>query len=131
MEEKPKKPRKYKDPNRSVKFDAIGRLTEVPESKLEQRKFWPRELKIINELFDSFSVEFWSKVSFEYKMASLAFLKSERGEKELEKKWKEFNYIPPSSASITYESEKIGQDAPIVKIPSLLDFLKPKGNIIK
>lgn len=125
-EKKKRKPPVFKDPLRQIKLDFIGRVTNIPESAFEKRTFWPRELKIANELFLKYSPDFWSKVSFDYKMKSIAFLKGERGEKELEKKWTEFNFVPTTSTAITYETAKVGEDIQVKRIPTLLDFLKGK-----
>ena len=129
MSEPEKKKRKIsvcKDPLRQIKLDFIERVVKIPESAIEKRTFWPREIKIANDLFVKYTSEFWSKVSFDYKMNSIAFLKSERGEKELEKKWAEFNFVPTTSVAITYEDKKVGEDVQVKRIPSLLDFLKGK-----
>lgn len=125
-EEQPKvkKPRKFKDATVPLKYQMIDRLVEIPESKLAQRTFYPRELKIAHILWQKYSQDFWTKVTLDYKLKSLAFLMCDRGAEEIEKKWKEFNFVPPSSVSTTYEATKIGEDLPVAKPPNLLDFLK-------
>lgn len=124
---KTKKERKYKDPSVPVKYAFIDRVAEIPETAFAKRKFYPRELKIAHILFQKYTLDFWTKVNFDYKMKSVAFLLDGRGAEELEKKWKEFNFIPLSSVTTTYEDKKLGEDAQVVKQPKLLDFLKRKS----
>ncbi len=127
MEPKQKKPRKFKDPTVPLKYAMIERLVDIPESKLAQRTFYPRELKIAHELWKKYTQDFWEKLTLDYKLKSLAFLLCDRGQEDVEKKWREYNFVPSKTESITYAEEKIGEDVVIRKAPSLLDFLKLKG----
>lgn len=122
-----KKPRKFKDPTVPIKYAFIDRVAKIPETAFGKRTFYPRELKIAHKLFENYSHDFWSKVSFDYKVASIAFFTNGRGAEELEKKWVEYNYVPPVLVATTYEESKVGDDFKVTKIPSLLDFLRKKG----
>jgi hypothetical protein len=122
--EKIKKEKKFKDPTVPVKYAFIDRVAKIPETAFAKSKFYPRELKVAHVLFEKYSLDFWSKVTFDYKTESVCFFLNGRGADELEKKWKEFNYTPPIVESAYYESDKIGEDYKPQKIPNLLDFLR-------
>lgn len=126
MSEPEKKIRKYKDPSVPIKYEFIDRVAEVPETSFAKRTFYPKELKIAHVLFEKYTLDFWSKVTFDYKMKSIAFLLNGRGAQELEKKWTEFNFIPTTSAAVIYENTKVGEDVQVKRVPTLLDFLKAK-----
>lgn len=120
----PKKPRVFKDPTVPVKYAFIDRVAEVPQTAFAKRTFYPKELKIAHVLFERYNLDFWSKVTFDYKMKSVAFLLNGRGAQELERKWVEYNYVPPAVVPTVYAETKVGEDIKINKMPSLLDFLR-------
>ena len=126
MEEKPKKPKKYKDPTVPLKYAMIERLAEVPETAFAKKIFYPRELKIAHELWKKYTEDFWTKITLPYKVKSIASFLNGRGAEDVEKKWKEYNFVPTATEQITYADSKIGEDFISIKPPSLLDFLKSK-----
>lgn len=80
------------------KREIIKRL--VVEPKTQKRFFWAKEMKLLNSLMEMFpDLDFWAKVSIR-KVPSLAVIKSQKGLKILNNKYREFNYKIPEKKEI-------------------------------
>jgi len=84
-----------------------------------------REMKMLNDLCDRYSIEFMNEVSFDRKFDSLAYLVSDKLKETLDKKFRAFNFVVDLSKYASYDiGEKIGEDAEIKKIiKSIKGFL--------
>ena len=111
---------KSKGPN---KREIIFRLLEVPDKG--RRPFFAREMKMLNDLCERYSLEFMNIVNFGKKFDSLAYLVSEKLRDALDQKFRAFNFRVDLSKYQTYDvGEKAGQDAMIPpKIKTIKDFL--------
>lgn len=99
------------------KRDLIKRLVVEPDK--QKRMFWAREMKLLNDLMEMFpSQDFWSKISISL-VPSLAVLRSEQGLKQIQKKYREFNYKIPPKIEIPL-GEKSGDDKIISKKPKTI-----------
>ena len=81
-------------------------------------------MKLLNDLMAQYNdEEFWGKVKFREVFPSLAYLKTDYGQKELRKKYNEFTFdIPPPKEY--YLEDKIGEDKEYIKKPKTIkDFL--------
>tara|TARA_B100000214_G_scaffold338343_1_gene283430 strand:+ start:323 stop:658 length:336 start_codon:yes stop_codon:yes gene_type:complete len=100
----------------------IERLIEVPEKG--KRPFWAREMTLLKRLLDRWpNLSFWHKVRFRDKFPTLAYLLTDIGIGNVQRKYNEFIFeIPPSK---TYNlGTKIGEDKISSRKPrSLKDFL--------
>jgi hypothetical protein len=106
--------KKKRKPN--VKRAMIQRLVKVPSNNHPSSKsFWPREMKIASYLFSKYPNEdFWLDVSFSFKLNSLAWLKSEKGSKEIQNKYNEYNYeVPELEKPEELSDTKFGEDVEI------------------
>lgn len=105
------------------KKQILARLTLVPAK--DKRLFYMREMKMLNDLCDRYSVEFMNVVSFDKKFDSLAYLVSEKLQETMDKKFRAFNFKVDLSKYVDYDiGEKVGDDAAIdKKIKSLKNFL--------
>lgn len=71
------------------------------------------------------SEEFWKTFTLPFKLNSLAFLKSPRGEEIVKKKYSEFKFEIPEVVQHNMGTEKIGEDMQIVTKPKTIhDFMK-------
>lgn len=104
------------------KKKVIERLVVVP--KTQKRNFWAREIKSLNILMEAYPSDFfWDNLSFPDKIDSIIVLRSGYYNKELIKKYRRFNYQPPSSDKIEL-GEKCGEDYnKEVKPKTIRDFL--------
>ena len=111
---------KSKGPN---KRDIIFRLIEVPDKG--RRPFFAREMKLLNDLCDRYSLEFMNIVNFGKKFDSLAYLVSPKLKNSLDEKFRAFNFKVDLSKYETYDiGGKIGDDAVISQTPKTIkDFL--------
>jgi hypothetical protein len=105
------------------KKNILSRLTLVPTK--DKRLFYMREMKMLNDLCDRYSIEFMNEVSFDRKFDSLAYLVSDKLKETLDKKFRAFNFVVDLSKYASYDiGEKIGEDAEIKKtIKSIKGFL--------
>ena len=111
---------KSKGPN---KRDIIFRLLEVPDKG--RRPFFAREMKLLNDLCDRYSLEFMDIVGFGKKLDSMAYLVSPKLKDVMDKKFRAFNFKVDLSKYKTYDiGEKTGEDA-MVPPPkkTIKDFL--------
>ena len=98
---------KSKGPN---KRDIIFRLVEVPDKG--RRPFFAREMKLLNDLCDRYSLEFMDIVNFGKKFDSLAYLVSPKLKDALDEKFRAFNFKVDLSKYKRYDiGEKTGEDA--------------------
>lgn len=104
------------------KKQVIERLVTVPTS--QKKIFWGREIKTLNILYELYpDKKFWTNVKFFDKLDSLILFRSGYYAKELEKKYRLFNYKIPSKSSITLGQEP-GEDLTLPNKPKTLkDFL--------
>jgi|TARA_R100000700_G_scaffold40089_1_gene54699 hypothetical protein len=111
---------KSKGPN---KREIIFRLLEVPDKG--RRPFFAREMKMLNDLCERYSLEFMDIVSFAKKFDSLAYLVSDKLKSTLDEKFRAFNFRVDLSKYETYHfGEKVGEDKTVVpKIKTVKDFL--------
>jgi hypothetical protein len=94
---------------RQRKLKIIHRLIEVP--KKDKKFFWAKEMKILNDLEDRYSLDFLEVVSFRQKYDSLAYIASEPLKKTMDRKWSNFNFKVDSSKYESFDlSEKCGED---------------------
>ena len=111
---------KSKGPN---KREIIFRLLEVPDKG--RRPFFAREMKMLNDLCERYSLEFMDIVDFGKKFDSLAYLVSEKLRDALDQKFRAFNFRVDLSKYQTYDvGEKVGEDAMVSpKRKTIRDFL--------
>ena len=111
---------KSKGPN---KREIIFRLLEVPDKG--RRPFFAREMKMLNDLCERYSLEFMDIVSFAKKFDSLAYLVSDKLKSTLDEKFRAFNFRVDLSKYETYHfGEKAGEDKTVVpKRKTVKDFL--------
>lgn len=104
------------------KKQVIERLVSVPDT--QKRIFWGREIKTFNILYGIYpDKKFWTNVSFFDKVDSLILFRSGYYAKELEKKYRLFNYKIPPKQEITL-GPKSGKDLKLPNKPKTLkDFL--------
>jgi len=104
------------------KRQVIERLVFVPTS--QKRIFWGREIKTFNILYELYpDKKFWTNVKFFDKLDSLILFRSGYYKKELEKKYRLFNYKIPPKPKITL-GQKPGEEFVIPDKPKTLkDFL--------
>jgi hypothetical protein len=99
------------------KRDLIKKLVVEPDK--QKRMFWAREMKLLNDLMEMFPNEdFWNRVSINL-VPSLAVLRSGQGLKQIQKKYREFNYKIPPKIEIPL-GEKTGDDKIISKKPKTI-----------
>ena len=111
---------KSKGPN---KRDIIFRLIEVPDKG--RRPFFAREMKLLNDLCDRYSLEFMDIVGFGKKLDSMAYLVSPKLKEVMDKKFRAFNFKVDLSKYKSYDiGEKTGEDT-IIPPPqkTIKDFL--------
>lgn len=107
---------------RSFQSQAIDFLVKDEQKKI--KGFWPREVKIVNKLFEKYSDEsFWITLDLGFKLNSIAFFLTEDGRNELEKYWRLFNLKIDNSPQNVILGEKIGEDIEIKPIKTLREFL--------
>ncbi len=98
---------KSKGPN---KRDIIFRLVEVPDKG--RRPFFAREMKLLNDLCDRYSLEFMNIMDFGRKVDSMAYYTSLKLKNSLDEKFRAFNFRVDLSKYKTYDiGEKAGEDA--------------------
>ena len=101
----------------------IQRLLEEPTTS--KRMFYAREMKLLNDLCNRYSLEFMDVVKFSKKFYSLSYLVSPKLRETMDKKWRAFNYKLDKNKYEEYNiGEKIGEDLNIRKeIKTTRDFL--------
>lgn len=101
----------------------IQRLLEEPTTS--KRMFYAREMKLLNDLCNRYSLEFMDVVKFSKKFYSLSYLVSPKLRETMDKKWRAFNYKLDKSKYEEYNiGEKTGEDINIKKeIKTTRDFL--------
>ena len=111
---------KTKGPN---KREILFRLLEVPDKG--RRPFFAREMKMLNDLCERYSLEFMDVVSFGKKFDSLAYLVSEKLRDALDEKFRAFNFRVDLSKYHSYDiGAKTGEDGIInKKNKTIRDFL--------
>tara|TARA_R110000803_G_scaffold184182_2_gene246504 strand:- start:292 stop:762 length:471 start_codon:yes stop_codon:yes gene_type:complete len=119
QEVKNKKPPKLKINKKEI----LIRLVEVPNT--EKRFFYAREMKMLNDLCNRYSLEFMNIVNFDKKFDSLAYLVSPKLRNVLDQKFRAFNYVVDKTRYPTYTiGDKCGDDKKIAKkMKTTKDFL--------
>jgi hypothetical protein len=87
---------------------------------------WPQEMKATKTLFSKkANLEFWKTFNLPYKLNSLMFLLSARGQQEIEKAYREFVFQIPDKKTVEEQDTKVGEDIPVTFAPKTFkDFLK-------
>ena len=111
---------KSKGPN---KREIIFRLLEVPDKA--RRPFFAREMKMLNDLCERYSLEFMDIVDFGKKFDSLAYLVSDKLKETLDQKFRAFNFRVDLSKYEVYDiGKKAGKDKTVSpKRKTVKDFL--------
>jgi hypothetical protein len=86
------------------------------------------EMMIARKLIAEYPEEdFWKGFDLGFKLNSLAFLQSDKGQAFLNKKYGEFKFEIPVAAQHNIGTEKVGEDIPVVSKPmSIHDFMTRK-----
>ena len=96
------------------KIEIIERLIEVPEKS--PPAFFKREMKMLNQLCETYSKEFMSIINFDQKFDSLQYLRSSKLKEALDKKFRAFNFKVEFSKYPKYNiGRKTGKDIEIKK----------------
>jgi hypothetical protein len=105
------------------KKNILSRLTLVPTK--DKRLFYMREMKMLNDLCERYSLEFMNEVSFDKKFDSLAYLVSDKLKETLDKKFRAFNFKVDLSQYEHYDiGEKVGEDGSVEKkVKTIKQFL--------
>ena len=100
----------------------IERLIEVPDKG--KRPFWAREMTLLKRLLERWpDLDFWGKVRFREKFPTLAYLLTDIGVGNVQRKYNEFTFDIPSFKTYNL-GEKIGKDSEYSPKPkSLKKFL--------
>ena len=117
-------PEKKKDDKPKInKKEILKRLVSEPSSN--KRMFYMREMKMLNDLCERYSLEFMNIMTFFKKLDSLSYLVSPKLKDTLDQKFRAFNYSLDKNKYPEYPlGEKIGDDKPIeVKNKTIKDFL--------
>jgi hypothetical protein len=109
--------------NKINKKHILARLTLVPAK--DKRLFYMREMKMLNDLCDRYSLEFMNVVSFDRQFDSLAYLVSDKLKDTLDQKFRAFNFKVDLSKYPDYHlGEKVGPDARVpTKQKTIKNFL--------
>lgn len=105
------------------KTSILHRLLNPPTSN--KRMFYMREMKLLNNLCEKYSLEFMNIVTFTKKLDSLTYFTSPKLKQTLDQKFRAFNYCVDNSKYVEYDlGEKVGEDRPIsTKNKTIKDFL--------
>jgi len=106
------------------KIDILKRLVEDPKNN--KRFFYAREMKMLNDLVDLYSLEFMNVVNLGKRFESLAYFKHSKVKEKLDRRFREFNYVTDKSRYPEYNlGEKSGEDRFIKrKKRTVKDFLE-------
>lgn len=117
-------PKKKKEEKSKInKKEILKRLvSEPPDNK---RMFYMREMKMLNDLCERYSLEFMNIVTFFKKLDSLTYLVSPKLRSTLDQKFRAFNYVVDKSKYPEYIlGDKVGEDKSIeIKTKTIKDFL--------
>ena len=87
----------------------IGRLVDIP--KIQKKFFWAREMKLLKDLEERYSLDFLEIVTFPKKYDSLAYLVSKELKDTMDRKWRNFNFkVDLSKYNPIVLGEKTGKD---------------------
>ena len=87
----------------------IGRLVDIP--KVQKKFFWAREMKLLKDLEERYSLDFLEIVTFPKKYDSLAYLVSKELKDTMDRKWRNFNFkVDLSKYDSIVLGEKTGKD---------------------
>ena len=105
------------------KKQILARLVLVPNK--DKRMFYMREMKILNDLCERYSLEFMNVVTFDRQFDSLAYISCDKLKPTMDQKFRAFNYSVDFSRYTTYNiGEKTGEDFQNEKpVRSIKDFL--------
>ena len=89
------------------KIDILERLVEEPKNN--KNFFYAREMKMLNDLVDLYSLEFMNVVNLGRRFESLAYFKHSKVKEKLDRRFREFNYVTDKSRYPEYNlGEKSG-----------------------
>jgi len=110
-----KKPKKKKEVKKKInKREVLFRLVEKPPDN--KKLFFMREMKILNDLSDKYSLEFLSIVNFGKKFKSLGYFLHEKVKEKMDMKWRAFNYKVDKDKYPLYNiGDKSGEDIQVNK----------------
>lgn len=87
----------------------IGRLVDVPTT--QKRFFWAREMKLLKDLEERYSLDFLEIIHFPKKYDSLAYIVSKPLKETMDRKWRNFNFkVDLSKYDAFILGEKTGKD---------------------
>lgn len=106
------------------KIDILKRLVEDPKNN--KSFFYAREMKMLNDLVDLYSLEFMNVVNLGRKFESLSYFKHSKVKEKLDRRFREFNYVTDKSRYPEYNlGEKSGEDRFVKrKKKTVKDFLE-------
>jgi len=88
---------------------SISRLVDIP--KTQKKFFWAREMKLLKDLEERYSLDFLEIVTFPKKYDSLAYLVSKELKDTMDRKWRNFNFkVDLSKYDSIVLGEKTGKD---------------------
>jgi hypothetical protein len=99
-------------------------LIELPRGS--RREVYSREMKLLNDLISRYSEDFVQILKFEKKYDSIAIILCDSFKPELDKRFRNFNYLVDNSKydSYTLTDQKYGEDHTVVLKPKTIrDFL--------
>jgi hypothetical protein len=99
-------------------------LIEIPKGS--KREIYSREMKLLNDLISRYSEDFVSILKFDKKFDSIAILLCDSFKYELDKRFRNFNYVVDFSRYEKYSicETKFGEDFPqVLKPKTIRDFL--------
>ena len=92
------------------KIKIIKSLLKPEITSVKNATIWPREIKLINQLFGFYpNDEFWDYVGMNFSLNSLAWFKTDDGEKELKRMWYAYTMRDSVKAQEILQ-EKVGED---------------------
>jgi hypothetical protein len=102
----------------------LKKFVEFPKTGI--RHFFSREMKLLNDLIERYSIEFVDALSLDKKYESMAIILCDSFKKEIDKRYKHFNYkIDHSKYEKQIISEqKFGENLQVnKKLKTIRDFL--------
>ena len=110
-----------------VKFNKrkiLQSLIQIPKGS--KREVYSREMKLLNSLIEKYCIEFVSILKFDKKFDSIAILLCSSFEEEMNKRFRNFNFVVDSTKYESYSihDSKFGEDSFCqIKPKTIRDFL--------
>lgn len=107
------------------KREIIKRLVKQP--RVDDKYFWPREMKILNKLWEKYpDPKFWETFVLTFQLNSLAWLLTEDGQAQLYKQKAHFDLDANKKQTIILQDKPMQAAPVVVKPKTLAEFLKLK-----